>query len=282
MPIQISKKIIPLLGLSISVTDVIRIVERLIQHVDDQGHNEVAHILNSNPVNSDRQRELEIEREQAFRITVTIFGRHGVSLFGYGTEPLNSPNIPEPIDSIYISNCAAYQTVTGRNPTNNFILHLDFSTPPLVDNNNLPSAPTPNESSLIIEGDRDAWVASIQQAVMDVLDTRFNKRRLFHTANIYDIGLACVCLPLALYYCWRMSGFVETSIGNISSFLSSAVYIYVVIFTLYVYRILFGYARWAFPTVELTNNESQSRNHRRAWFAIVLSIFGSAIYEVLT
>ena len=282
MPIKILKKTIPLRGLSISIIDVIRIVERLIQHVDEQGHSEVAQISNTNPVSSDRQKELELEREQAFRITVTIVGRHGESLFGYGTESLTSPNIPEPIDSIYISNCAAYQTVTGRNPLNNFTLHLDFSTPPLVDNNNPASAPTPNVSILTIEGDRDAWVASIHQAVMNVLEKRFNKRRIFHMAHIYDIGLAFFGFPLAIYLCWRVSEFVETNVGAHSLFLSTAAYIYVFFIALNIYRVLFGYARWAFPAVDLTSSESQSKHHRKAWFAIVLGIIGTAIYDLFS
>ena len=227
MLIKILKKTFPLRGLSIGIIDVIRIVERLIQHVDEQGHSEVAQFLTTNPVSPDNHKKLKLKCEQAFRIAVTIVGRPGESLFGYGTEPLTSPNIPEPIDSIHISNCDAYQTVTGSNPVNNFTLHLDFSTPPLVDNNNPASAPTPNVSTLTIKGDRDAWVASIHQAVMDVLEKKFNNRRIFHMAHIYDIGLFFLGLPLAIYLCWHVSEFVETNVGAHSLFLSAAAYIYV-------------------------------------------------------
>ena len=275
-------KTIPLRGLCISLNDVIHIVKRLMQHVDEQGVHELSQVLNSNSVSPNRQDELEFQREQAFRIMVTISGRDGVSLIGDGIESLQSPNIPEPINSIYISNCAHYQTVIGRDPLNKFTLYLDFSKPPLVDHNNLPSYPTPNGSNLTIEGDRDAWVALIQQDVLDVLNKRLNKRSIFHAAHIYDIGVAFIGLPSALYLCWRFSGFIETNLGTLSSFLSAAAYVYTVYITLNIYRLLFGYAKWAFPVVELISSESKSKRHRHAWFVLILGIVGTAIYDLLS
>ena len=281
MSLQITKKIIPLRGLNVSIDDVRRIVDRLSPHVDDEGRREIDRLLENGPDTHERRELLEVEREQAFRITVTIFGRDGESLFGYGTELFDSPNIPEPIESIYISNSAAYQTVARREPLNNFTLTLDFSTPPLVDNNNPVSSPTQNFSNFTVEGDRDAWVASIHQAVMDILEKRSNGRRFMHAAFVYDIGLLIFGLPAAIYLCWRLSKFVEASLGVISPFISAVTYIYIVFLVLNVYRVLFGYTKWAFPPVELTNNQSRSKLHRKFWYAILVSLTAGAMYNLL-
>ena len=281
MVVQVTKKTIPLIGISMSVEDVRRIVQRLLPHVEEEGHREVNQLLDSGPYDEERHVQLDLQREQAFRISVTIFGRDGESLFGYGTEPFDSPNRSTPIESIFITNNIAYQHQTGRNPLNSFTLHLDFSTPPLVDNNNPVSNPTPNFSNFTVEGDRDAWVASIYQAVMDVLSKKSNGRNFMHAAFVYDIGLGLLSLPVSIYLCWRFSGFVEAYLGVLSPFIATAAYIYVVFLVLSVYRILFGYTKWAFPIVELTDNENRSKVHRRFWFGILISLFTSAIYDLL-
>ena len=212
---------------------------------------------------------------------MTIKGKDGQTLFGYGTDPFDSPNIPEPIASIFISNDAAFQTVTGRRPANSFALTLDFSTPALIDDSSPVSSPTPNFSQLTIEGDRDSWVASIQEAVVGVLGRKSNRRGFIHAPFVYDIGLVLIGLPAALYTCWRLAGIVENNLGVYSPFFSVTAYIYVVILTLYIYRILFGYTRWSFPTVELTDGESQAKTHRRFWIAIVIGLVVSAVYDLV-
>ena len=281
--IQLLQKKILLRNISISLQDVKRIVERLLPYVQEEGHNEVNKLLQSDFEGQMNIEQLNYEREQAFRITVTIDGRDGESLFGYGTEPFDSPNIPDPINSIFISNNAAYERVVGRRPLNNFTLHLDFSTPPLVDMSNLHSSPTSNFSSLTIDGVRDSWGASIQQTVLDILNKKSNGRgrRLLHTGFIYDIGVVLLGLPAAIYLCWSLSGFVQTIFGsfNLSPFIVSAVYIYIVLLVLNVYRVLFGYLRWTFPVVELIDNCSRLKTHRKLWYGIVISPILKVLYD---
>lgn len=281
MALQVTKKITPLRGLSISVEDVRRIVEKVQRQVEEERKREAARLLESGPNDQAHREQIEADCQRAFQITVMIFGRDGESLSSYGTEIFDSPDIPEPIDSIYISNSAAYQSVAGHDPLNKFVLNLDFSTPPLVDNNNPVSNPTPNFSNLTVEGDRDAWVASIQQAVIGILDKKSNRRNFMHGAFVYDIGLVLLGFPAAIYMCWRCSDFVEMNLGALSPFISTAAYIYIVFFVLSVYRVLFGYTKWAFPTVELTDNMSRSKTHRRFWVGIVLGLLASAIYDLL-
>ena len=281
MTLQITKKTIPLRGLSVNVQDVRRIIERLVRQVEEEGNREVARLLENGPSDPEHLQRIEVGREQAFRATVTITGKDGETLFGYGIEPFDSPNVPEPIESIYISNVSAYQNVFGRNPGNYFTLNFDFSTPPLVDNNNPVSSPTPNFSTFTVEGDRDAWVAPVQQAVTDILSRKSNGRAFMHAAFVYDIGLALLGLPAAIYLCWRLGEIVQANLGIYSPFLAAAAYIYVFFLVANIYRVLFGYTKWAFPTVELIDNEGQSKKHRKFWFGIMLSIVASAIYDLL-
>ncbi len=282
MTLEVTNKKIPLRGISISVEDIRRIVERLLPHVEEEGYREVASLLEQGPADQKHREQLEVLRARSFRITVIITGKDGEGLFGYGTESFDSPNIPDPIGSIHITNNAAYQTVAGRDPLNNFTLNLDFLTPPLIDNNNPVSGPTPNFSNLTIEGDRDAWIASIQRAVMGVLEKKSNSRAFLHATSVYDIGLLLLGFPAAIYLCWRLADIIENKLGIFSSFISVAAYIYIFFLVINAYRVLFGYTKWAFPIIELTNNENQSKFHRKFWYGIVLSIFASAVYDLLS
>ncbi len=282
MAIEVTKKTIPLKGISISIKDVRRIVERLLPHVEEEGDREVASLLQNDPANTVKKRvQIDAIRTDAFRIAVTITGKDGETLFGYGTELFDSPNIPEPIESIYISNNAAYYNVFRRNPLNSFILNLDFLKPPLIDNSNPVSAQTPNFSTLTVEGIRGSWVASIKQAVMDILEKKSNKRAFIHAASIYDIGVLILGLPVAIYLCWRFASIIENELGTLSPFLAAAAYVYIVFMILNAFKILFGYTKWAFPIVELTNNESRSEVHRKAWYGIILSIIAGILSDLI-
>jgi len=101
---------------------------------------------------------------------ITVTGENGSILIGDNKEMFYSPNLPETITSIYMSNIAAYKGFTDQKPSNNFWLLLDFSKPLILDNNNPLSGPTPNNSALDIEGSSDAWVATISDAVIGVLE----------------------------------------------------------------------------------------------------------------
>lgn len=278
---QYTRKRIPLRALTVSMDDVKRVVERLLCHVGEEGDREAALLKRPDDQSEEEfQRAIAEERARAFRITVTVAGSDQQDLFGYGTEVFESPSMPDEITSIYLSNEAAYQGVTGRRPINRFSVTLDFSTPPLVDNNSPVSNPTPNFSNIAIEGERDAWSASIQEAAMGIFSRRGNGRKFLHAAFVYDIGLMLFALPAGLYACWRFSGFIQNHLGVYSGFLSAVAFIYIVLFCLWIYRVLYGYAKWAFPTVELVEAKSRSKRHRRFWYAIMTSLIAGLILDL--
>lgn len=148
-----------------------------------------------------------------------------------------------------------------------------------MDNNNPVSNPTANNSRFVVEGDRDAWTASISEAVMGILDKRRNGRGLLHSAFVYDFGLMLLGLPLGLYICWRLSGPIGKYLGSANSFLATVAYLYLMMLGLWLYRLMFGYTKWAFPPVEL-DMENQSSRHRAVWYAIMLGTLSGVIVEL--
>ena len=274
-------KRIPLHSILISIQDVKRIFERLLRHVEEQADREIAALQKpEGQSEEDFDKKKAIIKNEAFRITVTIRGKSGEAIFGDSAEIFKSPNIPEEISSIFMTNIVAYEGFANEKPINSFDLQIDFSKPPLLDSKNWVSAPTTNLSELNISGERESWVASIEDAVIGVLRNRKTRRSLIHQAFVYDFGLFIIGVPFALYICWRLSGYVEAYLGSINHFLSAAAYVYLFFVVLWIYRILFGYTKWAFPTVELVESKNVARRHRAFWYVIVVGILGNAIWDV--
>ena len=116
---------------------------------------------------------------------------------------------------------------------------------------------------------------------MGILDARKNKRAFIHRPFIYDFGLMMFGMPLALYVCWKCSSIVAALLGSTHSVVAAAAYLYIFLFSLWAYRVLFGYAKWAFPTVDLTTQPTAWGRHRLVWSAIMLGVLGNFAYDVL-
>jgi hypothetical protein len=258
-------KNVTLSSVVLSISDVQQMFDRLLIQVRDQADLEIAALLK--PENESEEdflkRKAEI-KSNVFRVTVNVNGEKS-SIFGDEVSIFTSANRPVKIISIYMTNITAYQGAVKQKPINNFELLIDFSKPPLLDAERLVSSPTPNNSHLNIEGERDAWVAAVSDAVLGVTENRRTKRSLIHKGFSYDTGLLILGVPLALYFCWKASGVISEIFSNTNEFVVSACYVYIFLVCVWMYRILFGYTKRAFPTVELSENKDASGTHRVVW-----------------
>lgn len=241
--LHVTRKRIPLRAITVSLHEVRQIVERLMEHVEDEGRREIAELRPAPGQNEfEFMQQVEDERKQAFRVAVTVVGKNGQELFGYGPSIFSSASMPIEIETIFISNEAPYKGVAGRRPTNRFHLHLDFSKPRLIDTNNPVSNPTPNNSNLTIEGTRDAWIGAIQNAVLGIIESRSNHRSFLHRAFVYDIGLGLIAFPLSFYLSWRLRNLIEHYTGH-ANIVQAAAFFYLFVLLLNAYRVLFGYTK---------------------------------------
>jgi hypothetical protein len=132
---------------------------------------------------------------------------------------------------------------------------------------------------LAIEGVTDAWLATIADRVLGVLKGRKNKRDFLHRAFVYDAGMMLFGVPAGLYLCWKAAPSINACLTH--GFSSGAAYVYVIFVVLWIYRILFGYTKWAFPTMEIEEDKAVSARHRRWWYAILAGLVSALIYDVL-
>jgi hypothetical protein len=280
MPVQLPRKEISIRAVCISWAEVKRIFSRLEQQVTEQADRELATLTKKDEHTAEQFAANKADlKQRAFRVTVTINGA-GESLLGDSPDLFDSPNLPNAVTSVYLTNITAYRGVAGTPPINNFELTLDFSKPPLLDSDNPISSPTPNFSNLVVQGDRPGWVPSILDAVNGVLDAKRTQRNWLHRGFVYDLGLTVIGVPFGLYICWKLSGLINNFFG-MNSFLSSVAYLYVMVTVIWLYRLFFGYTKWAFPTVELSEQHSSVNKHRAFWAAILVGLGINFASEIL-
>jgi hypothetical protein len=155
---------------------------------------------------------------------------------------------------------------------------LDFTAPPLLDFQRLLALPTPNESNYEIVADNQSWFAASKAKLDGFLKERKAPHDWLHRAAIYDVLLFFVGLPLAFWVNYRLNRIVPATIPSI---LSAAVYVYAFFFSLQVYRMLFSYARWVFPKVELDSQRgAPPLRHRVVWLAIMGSLAAALLYDI--
>jgi hypothetical protein len=275
-------KQLPIRAIRVSLEDIRRIFERLQAQVDAEGERVLSGLTRPDSTSEEQHAANRADlKSRAFRITVTVGGRDGSSLFGDDVGTFSSPNLPDQISFIYMTNVVAFEGVANQKPPNRFSLTFDFSKPPLLDAQNFVSSPTPNQSQLHIEGDNDAWVSTIFDAVDGIVKNRHTGRKLIHRGFSYDIGMFIFALPLSFWVCFRASSYINSLFGGIHDIVSGSAYVYLFFVALFFYRILFGYTKWAFPTAELTSNVDHSGRHRIFWSAIVLGIAGNAAWDLV-
>ena len=176
---------------------------------------------------------------------------------------------------------ATYQVRRNQlQPRNWLTLTLDFSKPPLMDWRNPVSNPTPNLSNLTVSGDENAWVAAICHEIMKRLDNRGNSRGFLHRAFFYDIGVWLIGIPFAFFVTAKLISEITKLFEGFNPVIEVAAYVYVFFLVLVGYRVLFGYTRWAFPTVELISPRDTANKHRKFWYAVMVGIVGTAIWSI--
>lgn len=117
---QFINRNIPLRALTVGLDDVKRVFERLSKHVEEEAERQTKELIRP-PDQSEEEfaKQVMIARKNAFRITVTISGADG-DLFGDRLELFSSPNLPDEIRGIYMTNVVAYQGKRDENHLTGF------------------------------------------------------------------------------------------------------------------------------------------------------------------
>lgn len=229
----------------------------------------------------DFQKRNEFLKGDAFKLTVSIIGFDGSTAYGESENIFDSKNLPFPIKAIFFTNANSFKPhANGDVPRNRFYVWLHFSKPPLFDPNPLVSDPTPNESKVELKAEDVVYFRAVQNIVASKLSSTKRWHSFIHQKFAYDLGLWFIALPYSLY--WITTGldrFFPAS-GHNASF-RIAFYIYGLGSSLFLYRALIGYVKWAIPVNTLEENKDKAFRHRVILSGIVLALAAAGVQAIL-
>lgn len=221
------------------------------------------------------------EIKNSFKTQINVNGTAGEQIIGDISDVFNSPNFPDKIKSILVSSSSSFQFKYGIKPRNHFALFIDFNKPQMLDFSFLPSQATPNESNICVTGFDASWVHGVFSEASSFIDQHSSKSTWIHKHSIYDLLVWCFGLPFGFWTTYKLSDFLNSIFGKFSIFVQNAAYVYVFLASLILFRLLFHYARWAWPLVEYRSPKNAALKHRISLSVIILGIVGDLIHDLL-
>lgn len=223
------------------------------------------------------RRENEALKNRAFRVTVSIIGFDGQTVYGDSEDIFDNKNLPFPVERIFFTNENAFKNnADGTLPENRFSIWISFDKPPLLDPNPLVSHPTPNYSEVAINARDVTYIRAVQHIVRNKLMKGKKWYSFIHEKFFYDIGLWFLALPYALYMVTVATDKLLPEGGAYSSF-RLPFFIYAMGMSLLIYRALAGYVKWAFPVNILKENEDTATVHRVIFWSIIVGFIGAGV-----
>jgi hypothetical protein len=102
-----------------------------------------------------------------------------------------------------------------------------------------------------------------------------------HQHSVYDVLLWFLGFPIGFWACFKLAPLVAKAEASSSSFVGAAIYVYIFVVALFLFRALFHYFRWVFPIVEYKHERSRALAHRAVLSALSIGLVGAVIYDVV-
>lgn len=217
---------------------------------------------------------------ESFKLNITVTGIDGDEHYVTIEDVFSSTNFPERIKSLYVDSDSTLRYVHNYVPQNLFKIFLDFTKPKIFDLSLLPHSRTPNESYIEVAGYDATWVNGVFSELKSFIEKRASTLSKVHNHSIYDILLWILGFPLSFWFCSKASDYIENSFGAGNSFVTSALYLYTFVASLFIFRILFHYLRWVCPLVEFRSKNNKVIVHRALLTILTVSWIGQFIYDI--
>jgi|GEM_PF-1565839 len=238
--------------------------------------------LSSLPTPTNEQRgqfeNLKNEVRAIGRLTVTVIGANGEQTVDTSVVPLNDDQLPDIVTTIVFNSSAALENHNVL-PLNRFKLTLDFTEPPGLHAYDPWERPTPNNSVLEVIGADKTWVTAVYAATVAFFNHRGRGRAWLHTPVTFAVLHWFIGFPGALWIVYRFDSTYTSVFERMHGALRGAIYVYLVLLSLLLFRLIIGGFRWTFPLVELEG--ARSKKMRGFLAAGLGSLLLALLYDVL-
>lgn len=224
---------------------------------------------------------IKSDLKKCSELKITIIGINGEELFGSIEEVFASLHFPENVKSMYVNSDLQYRVPHKYYPENSFHLNIDFSKPQVFDFSFLPSERTSNDSQFEVEGSDSTWVNGVFLEIDSFIKYKPSKFPTVHKGGVYDILVWVLGIPFGFWACLKFENILSAGVLTIHSFIANALFVYVFLLSLFLFRILFHYFRWVYPMIEYRYKSERSLIHQAALLSITIGLIGKFIYDVI-
>jgi hypothetical protein len=211
------------------------------------------------------------------KLNITVLGANGEQIVARSIEALSDDELPDRITVARFDSAAALQFI-NITPVHRFHVHLDFTEPPTFANYNPWAQPTPNASQIEVTGSDQTWVTGVYETIMGFFRARRRHRAWLHAQRTFNAAHWIVGFPAALWIVYRLSYYVP-QLSRMHPALLGAVYAYVFLISLLIFRGVIWLFRWLFPVVEIAG--SRPKAVRGVLSLVLSSLFLALLYDVL-
>jgi hypothetical protein len=211
-------------------------------------------------------------------VTVAMEGMDGEQIVYSSAQALEEAALPHRLKQITFDSAAAIQQ-HNVTPKNRFSVRLDFTEPPGFNVYNPWDQPTPNNSRIEVIGPDQTWVTGVFESTTRFFQNRRRRRGWLHSATTFTLLQYAIGFPAALWIVYRLDSSGFRRLVEIHSAVKGAIYVYVFLMALLVFRVIIGGFRWLFPIIELEG--TRTRAVRVVVGTVFGSIFLSLVYDVL-
>lgn len=211
------------------------------------------------------------------KLWVEIWGRNNEYISGDHESIFNDDRLPNKIWRIRFNSYNGYQIAMQNNMQNWFELEFDFKKNRIFDFPRITAPTNQNNSNYKAQGNNETWVDGVYQAINSFLKDKARKRNWLYSDYTYDALLYLIFFPAILRCTYKFEPLLNAS--NLIIPLTVITTIYILVILLCTFRVLFNYAKWAFPIIELKNGNSVA--HRSVLGAILLGLIIAAGYDII-
>jgi hypothetical protein len=208
-----------------------------------------------------------------------VNGGNGETIGGSGTTILESAQLPVNLARIVFDSAFRFRAQTGQDPLNSFTLTLDFRRTRALEGL-LGISEEPNETSVVVNGQNTTWVNGVSTELRDFFNHRTTSRDWLHTPRSYSVA-ALVGIPLSLYWVYRIDRWFSPSTFAIPDALKVAIYVYIALVIMFIYRVTFNVARRTFPKLEGPERQTRSTWLQRTPLGVLMAgLLSDILFEI--
>jgi hypothetical protein len=198
---------------------------------------------------------------------------------GTTVDLLNDEQLPDGLVKVEFDSAFLYRSrFNNLVPNNSFNVTIDLVRPGILDFSNPPAE---NTSAVSILGLDATWANAVYDELTAFFRQRGTRRSWLHSRRSYDSLVIPIGFPLSFDIVYHLDRLIRR-VAMLPEALSIASYVYAVLLVLFGFRILFNYARWAFPKLEIdAPRQHVAVGHRVAISTLALIVLGALVKAAL-